>query len=256
MCLIVGTGRSGTHWLAKMLARHPQIVATIEEQPVFDLVTTMAVHPAKRRRLMPRLARRYRKNLRRAAPAHYVDKSHPALWIAEDLVERFPNTRFLGIVRNPFAVAASTKRHEGVRGWLQRWESLPLPSRFLGVTNENRDEYARMGICGRSTMRWIAHAREWQQLEKSFPDRIFEMRYEDLIADPDAALLPVTGFLELDHPPEPIPANVESLDRWRSQLEPSDIREIRDVLSAHCSPDLWASYAAAEGRSSGEISDR
>lgn len=117
---ILGTGRSGTHWLGYILESHPDCVATIETRGIFRRVTRMALDPTLRPRLLPGLLRRYRLRHALAVPSHYVDKSHPNLWLAEALADAFDDALFVGIVRNPYATVASMLRHEGVLEWHRR----------------------------------------------------------------------------------------------------------------------------------------
>ncbi len=52
---VIGTGRSGTHWLGYSLGNHPEIRATIEVQPMFGLSTRMALNPALEMQLFEKL---------------------------------------------------------------------------------------------------------------------------------------------------------------------------------------------------------
>jgi len=104
---IIGTGRSGTHWVARTLAEHREIRATIEVKSAFDWVTRMALDPATRKRLFPRLVRYYRYQHFISVPCHYMDKSHPNIWLADQLAETFSDAVFIGMQRNPYATVAS-----------------------------------------------------------------------------------------------------------------------------------------------------
>lgn len=75
-------GDPAAHWIAHTLASHAEIRATIEVKPAFDWVSRMALNPATRKRLFPRLVRYYRYQQFMAVPCHYMDKSHPNIWLA------------------------------------------------------------------------------------------------------------------------------------------------------------------------------
>src|SRR5262245_13442039 len=110
---VVGTGRSGTHWLAYILQRHPEIRMTIEKEPMFGWSTRIALNPELSDRLLWKLILFYRIQFWISAPRHYLDKSHPNIWIAEDLARAFPDALFLGILRDPYGTVASMLRHKG-----------------------------------------------------------------------------------------------------------------------------------------------
>src|SRR5262245_4018334 len=133
---VIGTGRSGTHCLAGVVASHPDVRATIEQQPMFDWSVAMAVNPACEPRLFDRLVAEYSAQLARSAPKHYLDKSHPNIWIADKLLAAFPDARFVGVQRHPFATVASMLRHAAVSDWHRQWKTLPVPNRFLGINQE------------------------------------------------------------------------------------------------------------------------
>jgi hypothetical protein len=63
----------------------------------------------------------------------YLDKSHPNIWIADKIKEEFPEAKFVGIERNPFATVSSMLKHRGVMKWHRDWKSFPVPNRFLGI---------------------------------------------------------------------------------------------------------------------------
>jgi hypothetical protein len=134
---VIGTGRSGTHWLGQILQAHPDIHVTVEAPPIFAWSTAMALDPRQSPVLLPQLIRQYEIEHAAVAPRHYADKSHPNIWHAEDLAARLPDAVFLGIQRNPFATVASMLEHAGVLAWHERWREFPVPNRFLGITLEN-----------------------------------------------------------------------------------------------------------------------
>ena len=80
---VIGTGRSGTHWLGYSLKDHPEIRATIEVQPMFRWSIRMAIDPALEKQLFGRLVLAYKWQLFKSAPRLYLDKTHPNIWIAE-----------------------------------------------------------------------------------------------------------------------------------------------------------------------------
>ena len=60
---VIGTGRSGTHWLGYSLGDHPEVLATIEEQPMFGLSTQMALNAELEASLFKKLSDSYKEQL-------------------------------------------------------------------------------------------------------------------------------------------------------------------------------------------------
>src|SRR3546814_11024784 len=86
---VLGTGRSGTHWLGDIMAAHPSIAATVEKPPAFIWVVELAMQPGTMDPLFPRLVQRYRYEHAALAPRHFLAKSHPSLSIPDPPAEAF-----------------------------------------------------------------------------------------------------------------------------------------------------------------------
>lgn len=228
---VIGTGRAGTHWLGNILDSHPDIVATIEKRRVFGPVTRMAIDPRYTPILSPVVHLLYRTEHARVAPKHYADKTHPNIWFVEDLARVFPDAKFVGIQRNPYATVSSMLRHDAVRRWSEEWEKYPRPNAFLGITNENEADYRRAPLAAKCTYRWLSHKRELENLAARRPDLVLAVRYEDLMAETDRELERLQQFLGLSSPFPPPEIQLESRDKWRSGLTESDIEAIREVTA-------------------------
>jgi hypothetical protein len=242
---VVGTGRSGTHWVGHILEAHPAIQASIEEQPMFDWVTAMALDPSQEAALFPRLIRAYRSKIFRAAPRHYLDKSHANLWLAEALARALPAARFVGIERNPFATIASMLKHGGILQWQRRWREFPLPNRFLGIDDTTARDYDGLPVVKQCALRWIAHRRQMGRLRASLGVRLTVLHYEELIRDTPGQVEALGQFLHLQTPPPVPPVKAESLDKWRRDLSPEQIEQIREVVGFGPEESAWFQAPAA-----------
>src|SRR5687768_9534843 len=109
---VVGSGRSGTHWLGWTLDDHPRVRTTIEKPAMFNKVTAAALDPRLAGRYLPYLRVRYSWEHLRAFPRAYVDKSHPNIWHVETLSRYFPTAKFLGIRRGVYGTVASMLKHK------------------------------------------------------------------------------------------------------------------------------------------------
>jgi len=230
LVFVLGCGRSGTHWLGHILASHPDVAATVEKPALFDLVTRMALDPRTRPALFPELVRRYRREHLAVLPRWYADKSHPNLWLAEDLARAFPRARFVAIQRGPHATVASMLVHKGVLSWHRRWREFPVPNRFLGISVEEAPTYDSLPAAVKCALRWRSHAEETARLEGALPERLLLVRYEALIRETWDQLRRLQQFLGLEQPFPTPPVQADSLDRWRTQLTPEQVSQIDAVV--------------------------
>lgn len=227
---VIGTGRSGTHWIGYSIAEHPEIHATIEAEPMFQWSTTMALNPQSEQQLLPKLIKIYKQKILKYAPQHYLDKNHPNIWIAEKLKRAFPNALFIGIERNPFATVASMIKHKGVSAWHYRWHEFPIPNRFLGINDETAASYDQIPFPSKCAMRWVAHHNRMNELMGFLKDSLLVISYESLALNTQKEIRRLQSFLTLSNP-IPIPnVRSESLDKWREQLSEEQITHISAVV--------------------------
>lgn len=235
---VIGTGRSGTHWLGHALERHPDIHAEIEAPPVFGWTVEMARRPERERDLFPRLIAHYRAYHALVAPRHLADKSHPNIWLAEKIAGAIPEARFIGVRRKLFATVASMLRHPGVRHWVEVWDEDPRPDRFLGVTDELLSAYRRMSVPARCAVRVVAHSRELERLAAPLGPALHVIDYETLQQRSETEAAHLTAFLALDTPIRPPPPDTASLERWKGDLAPAEIADIRAAATLLGAADL------------------
>ncbi len=227
---IIGSGRSGTHWLGHILEAHPDVEVAFEQPPIFEWATQMALSPSEERRLLPRLLRRYRYEFAVVAPRVYVDKSHPNIWLAEKLADAFPDARFIGIHRGVYGTVASMLKHGGVLGWYDSWREYPVPNRFLGITEEMAADYDCMPLASKCTVRWQAHLDELHRLSAVLGPRLCLVSYEALQTSAVEEIDRIGQFLELRSPIPAPEVRTASLNRWKSELGPETRRQIRDII--------------------------
>lgn len=197
---------------------------------MFRWATRIAVNSQEHRRLFPRLVLAYKVQAAWSAPRRYADKSHPNLWLAEALSIAFPRSVFLGVERDPFATVASMIRHKGVRSWHSSWQNLPIPNRFLGITEETAKSYDSLSLATQCALRCKAHHDELQRLKSALRDRMKVISYEVLTTKLDAELQNIEMFLGLEQRLVSPPVQSESMDRWLSDLSNDEISDIKAVV--------------------------
>lgn len=113
---------------------------------------------------------------------HYLFKSIEVAYLAE-YERRFPDMKFVHIVRDPVAVCSSQKR--------SLMENKSLPASYLGYD----------WLTCMLDKRWLPHAR-FLASRQGDPRHIL-VRYEDLVAEPMAEIGRIADILGLLPPPRP-----------------------------------------------------
>lgn len=227
---ILGTGRSGTHWVSSILESHSDIQATVEEPEIFFRATRMALDESTRLELFPEIVDLYQKYHKSVLPQHYVDKSHPNIWLAEELAEIFPTARFVGVQRGPFATVASMLRHKGVKRWMKRWREFPLPNPFLGIDRTTAEDYGKLSLAAKCTLRWRSHALRMEQLQRSMGDKLLVVDYEGLGTEPGLWLERLQNHLQLRDTFVTPEIKTSSLTAWDKNLTRKQKRDISEIL--------------------------
>jgi hypothetical protein len=227
---VVGTGRSGTCWLGDIMGRHPEVRSYVETQPLFSWVTQAAINLADEVRLLPDIFDEYERLFHESAPFHLADKSHPCIWFADKLADRFPDAYFLGVTRDVEPTVSSMLQHPGVRGWCEQWHRYEVPNRFLGITELNLDWYREATILERCVARWYSHQCELKRIQSALPSRFMLVKYEQLVIQPVPVLEQLGTFLGLEADFPAIKPLAGSLTKWKAELSISDVARIRSAL--------------------------
>lgn len=229
---VLGTGRSGTHFLTRCLISNPEIRDAEqgrEDPRIFKPISDAAANLSAAPRVLETARSHYYRQWRKKQQCWFADQTHPNIWFAEYWASVFPNARFIGITRHPYSVIYSTLQHAGVRRWGEEWANYPLPSPLLGLTIKNAHNYRSMSQVERYAVRWLAHYRRLEHLETVLGERLTTIRYEDLCAAQVAVLKTVSTTLGIsDHFAPPV-VNVASLDK-HAGLTDQQTSEIDRVL--------------------------
>ena len=260
LIFLVGNGQTGTNWLGQIVLSHPNITGQNERLPEFQLVTQLGVHKpvydtqeyqSKLNRVVQQYQLRSSQTTATKEYRYHSDKSHPGLWIAEDLRRAFPAAKFVGIHRCVYPTVASCIQHKGVSNWFQHPEQFVRNhlSPFLGVTDRNYDRFSGLPLHVQCALRWASHQQEYERLEsesiwgKTTDSSLLLMDYRSLALNPSRELNKLQEFLRLDRPFHRAPASHYDPRKWKATIQgskssksttscrhPAGIRSLRSIV--------------------------
>lgn len=245
---IVGCGRSGTTLLRVMLNHHPELAVPPEALSLIDLLRAPKLTAEQARRELLRdyeigrwqvpleaerfadcetvaavIARVHELYAEARGKRAWGHKTPRMVRYAELLESAFEGVRFVHVVRDPRAVARSFTRSQ--------------------VHRSNALYAAR---------RWRRDVAAGGELARRLPDRAIELRYEDLVREPEAQLRRVCDFLGVGFDPAVLEyaddatreygeyhrqahaklasrPDPDRIDLWRRSLTPRQLRVIETI---------------------------
>lgn len=232
LIIVVGSGRSGTHLLGNLVGTSKQVTASIEDRELFPLITKAAT--TNDRELIPAISDKLDTRLKNCTTKFYLEKSHPLLWMAEDSSLAKLPIKYIGINRDPYATVASMLKHYYVRRWCENWDKLPQPNIFLGTSQDNLQDYKKMTIAQKCTMRWISHNKELERLSYIFPkEQYLRLRYEDVLNNTKQSVGKIEEFLGIGDIDKKFKMNKESLRKWKKDLTSEQKKQIDSTVKQY-----------------------
>ena len=228
LVFVVGSPRSGTTFLGRSIGSLPGFVDLGEVAPhkasVPELVALSTEVAARRIHRTLAVARR----LGLVGGLRGVEQTPETVFVAEAAALAFPSARFVHIVRDGRDVACSLLD----RGWLSQGRGggddagLPYGAepRFW-VEPARVEEFRTTSDARRAAWAWRAYV----QAARSLHERAHEIRYERMVADPDAVAAELAVFL--DAPASELAralrgAHDESVGRFRRDLTPEQLADV------------------------------
>jgi Sulfotransferase family len=151
--------------------------------------------------------------------------------------EVFPDARFVNVVRDGRSVAASALRTSWWKGHLgpDRWQWGPLPPAYAAEWEASGRSFPVLAaLCWKILMDAYAAARELVP-----GDRWLDVRFEDVLADPEERLKAILSFFGLDEDPglraalDRITLSPERQHDYRRQLDPASLAMVERSLAGH-----------------------
>ena len=270
--VVLGAARSGTTMTATTLARHPDVAYWVEPKYVWRYGHPLAPDDTRpvsdaTPRVRRYVRRQFARFTKRAGASRFMEKTPSNCFRVPFVHAVLPEARFLHIVRDGRDVTRSA-----VTKWTTRPDPTALRRRLTSFEIPLRDlpfyataafrEYVARQLAPEKGFIWgpafpgmrdlrekegveVACAVQWREsvvwaregLEVVPEDQKLELRFEDLVADPDVELRRVLDFLELSPADEVLGHARRTFDpdaagRWEERPP------LRPDLAAHLEPVL------------------
>ncbi|WP_036484767.1 sulfotransferase [Myxosarcina sp. GI1] len=265
---ILGAPRSGTTWLGKTFEQHPDIDCWYENNAVWswgnsrnanDVLTEQNLTP----KIKSYIKKRFAKRLEKSGKKYIVDKTPRNCLRIPFLHAVFPDAKVIMLIRDGRSVINSTKKELNkpkgipwieIRNRLKNvsfWEWYTLIPRvssrlksMLGVEldfwgarppgwSEWIDKYSTQTLLAKQ---WAATMTIGIKEGRKLPsDRYIEVRYEDLINNPQEEFTKLINFLDIENPSPIIDfakttGDPNRINKWKKSLNQNILDEIKEIM--------------------------
>lgn len=199
------------------------------------------------RRLSEQLLALFRWTTERAGKTLWIERSGGTLAQLPELIELFPNARFLHLHRSPLDVALSMKTHHHMRLFALQHYGLKTASGLSWGDLEESDLNDE-GPMSPRLQELFEHdvpleifLKDWNEMvirgfasvKRLAVDQYSEVTFEDLQTDPERVLHHIEGFFELPDAPTWIADAVSLLTPGRAGRATPGVEEL-EMLREHC----------------------
>jgi hypothetical protein len=234
LVFVVGSPRSGTTITASLLGSLPGFVDLDEVQPWKAAIPELLDRPedetARRLRAILERVRR----LAFASGLRGVEQTPETSFVLSAALQAYPQAVAVHVIRDGRDVVASLLE----RGWLNAARTGADDARLaygphprFWVESERREEFSVVSDATRAAWAW----RRYVTAASAVPERTVELRYEQLVAEPSVAAVPVAEALGVD--PELVAERLgqvhdRSAGRWRRDLTPIQLADVEREAGA------------------------
>jgi hypothetical protein len=229
---IIGAARSGTTMLGEILSRHPQVAYWLEPKYIWRFGQASAKHDIRTgENLDPKVKRYIRESfsryLQKSGKTRFVEKTPSNVFRIEFIKEIFPEGRFVYILRDGRDVVLSAEKKwmspPDSSALMRRLRKMEIPfSEFLlyigsilrdvpgrilfpkrgllwGPQFEGIRDYRRdHSVLETCAMQWLKSIEAAESgFENLSKDKVFTLRYEALIENPEHEIERLLDFCEL-----------------------------------------------------------
>ncbi len=268
---VFGVPHSGTSWLGRAIDRHPSIVGAVETNYIWmwgnaqkpdDVLLASDLTPKIERHIKQRLIHHIGVSVER----RLCDKTPRNCLRIPFLHALFPDAKFVFVARDGRAVVSSILRQNFTpsnkvigKEILYRLKSVPLtdlhmyasratwiwrrligkPIDYWGAKPPGWDLWVKDSNLSRAEVvakQWAETTRLSIGYGRQLPSNSYtEVRYEDLMLNPQAELLRLANFLEIENPEQMLDLSSEIPDstrvnHWQKNIDSQTLSNIRNIV--------------------------
>jgi hypothetical protein len=228
LIFVCGSPRSGTTFLAGVLGAERGCVDLGEVKPVKALIPRIANAPTEQAARELRVVLERVRRLSFSTHLRGVEQTPETAFVLAAALLAYPQARAVHLVRDGRDVVCSLLE----RGWLSggRAGADDVDAAYgahvrFWVEPERREEFARASDARRAAWAW----RRYVTAARGAHARVLELRYEQMVREPDAAAQLLATHLEIDA--DAVRggldrAHAASVGRWRSELAPEQVEDV------------------------------
>ncbi len=227
---MIGAPRSGTTFLAGALGAQPGLVDLGEVKPLKAAIPILSKEP------LPEAAKRFRRTLDvvrvlgLAGHLRGVEQTPETSFVIQAALGAYPKGRAVHIVRDGRDVVCSLLE----RGWLAEerkgGDDAGLaygPHVRFWVEPERAEEFHAASEARRAAWAW----RRYVTAARTAQERTHELRYEELVRNPESVAETLAVFLDLR--PEPLAESFSkafdrSVGRWQRELSAEQVQDVEE----------------------------
>jgi hypothetical protein len=228
LVFVVGSPRSGTTFTGSALGSLPGFVDLDEVQPWKAAIPGLLGRPDTEVSARARLVIERVRRLGLATGLRGVEQTPETSFVLPAVLAAYPEAIAMHVVRDGRDVATSLLD----RGWLSAGREGADDARLafgshprFWVERGREDEFRSVSDATRCAWAW----RRYVTAAQAVPDRTVTMRYEDLVADPGAAAVPVAERLGVAVDDVAVAfskVHDRSVGRWRRDLDEGQVADV------------------------------
>ena len=170
--------------------------------------------------------------------SRYGDGTSDLLYCAPQIVDAFPDARFVQVIRDGRDVVAGMLADSDTLTWFRPGFAnleTEFPNPFLGVENEtDRAGWTDLSLAGKCAMRWRSAVRASARLRYTLSaQQLTTIRYEELVTKPEIAASAVSEFVGARVSAiamrDPGPQRALAPGSWRRALSTEQATEVEKV---------------------------
>lgn len=230
---IVGTGRSGTHFLCRSLRGFSNVDDYQNGKENHDIRIPLTEMALKHQPLSSDIIDYYTSSIEEAEHDGkiFLDQLHTNLYHVDQLAKHFPNSLFLATQRPKEQIVASMLNHGGVRKWFKyamKHDDVVFPNKFLGVNS--REEIQRTDEHVLCAKRVDAHNNETMRILKKYPTNVRTVDFTKLVLGQEQyfkTLFSETELQRLGKYTNIETPNRNALFKYKNTLNANKLKEIK-----------------------------